>query len=159
MSEEQIVTEEVQEKTFTQSEVNDLIESRLARAKKQMPSREELEEFKNWKNNQKTESEKLAQREKEFHDVMSEREAIKRENIVLRKGVNAEEADYVLFKVSKLDGDFEENLNSFLTDNPKYTAKAGSLNTGLVVSKTIKAEEDGALSILKTRHPNYLRCD
>jgi len=159
-------TEEVVEtgKTFTQDEVNALIESRLARAKKQMPSKEELETFKTWKESQKTEAERIAQREKEFHEIMSERETIKRENTVLRSGVDHEHADYVLFKVSKQDGDFDENLKVFLAENPKYLTassnKAGTLNTGVIVSKTMPAvEEDGALSILKSRHPNYYRSD
>ena len=157
-------TEEVETgKTFTQEEVNALIESRLARAKKQMPSKEELETYKTWKESQKTEAERLAQREKEFHEIMTDRETIKRENIVLRSGVDHEHADYVLFKVSKQDGDFDENLKVFLSDNPKYLTavnKAGTLNTGVIVSKTMPAgEEDGALSILKSRHPNYYRSD
>ena len=163
MSEENQITntEEIQEKTFTQNEVNELIESRLARAKKQMPSREELEEFKNWKNSQKTETERLAQREKEFHELMTERENIRRENVILRMGINNDDADYVLYKVSKLEGDFEENLKSFLAENPKYTAtKAGSLNTGVVISKTIKnSEEDGAISILKSKFPKVFRSE
>lgn len=163
MSEENRITntEEIQEKTFTQNEVNELIESRLARAKKQMPSREELEEFKNWKNSQKTETERLAQREKEFHEIMTERENIRRENVILRMGINNDDADYVLYKVSKLEGDFEENLKSFLAENPKYTAtKAGPLNTGVVISKTIKnSEEDGAISILKSKFPKVFRSD
>lgn len=159
MSEEKQTTEEIQEKTFTQDEVNELIESRLARAKKQMPSREELEEFKNWKNSQKTETERLAQKEKEFHDLMSERETIKRENIVLRSGVIQDDADYVLFRVSKLDGDFEENLKLFLTDNPRYlTAKAGPLNTGVIVNKNMPTgDEDKAISILKSKFPGVIK--
>lgn len=157
-------TEETVEtgKTFTQDEVNALIESRLARAKKQMPAKEELDAFKTWKESQKTEAERLAQREKEFHEIMSERENIKRENIVLRSGVDHEHADYVLFKVSKLDGDFDENLKVFLTENPKYLTanNAGKLNTGVIVNKMMTSgEEDGALSILKSRHPNYYRSD
>ena len=147
-------------KTFTQDEVNALIESRLARAKKQMPAKEELDAFKTWKESQKTEAERLAQREKEFHEIMNERENIKRENIVLRSGVDHEHADYVLFKVSKRDGDFDENLKVFLTENQKYLTanNAGKLNTGVIVNKMMTSgEEDGALSIIEARNPNYYR--
>lgn len=159
----QITENEIVEsgKTFTQEEVDRLIESRLARAKKQMPSKEELDEFKNWKESQKTESERIAQREKEFHEIMSERETIKRENIVLRSGVDHEHVDYVLFKVSKLEGEFDNNLKVFLSDNPKYLTannKAGTLNTGVISNKNITSgEEDGALSIIASRNPNYYR--
>jgi hypothetical protein len=152
---EEIVQEE--NKTFTQEEVNALIESRLARAKKQMPSKDELEVFKQWKESQKSENERLAQKEQEFQKILTERETIKRENIVLRKGVNQEDADYVMFKVSKLDGEFEDNLNLFLTENPKYTAKAGVVNTGVsAVKAQATGDEEGFLNILKKKYPNLL---
>lgn len=142
-------------KTFTQDEVDHLIESRLARAKKQMPSKEEIEAFKQWKEGQKTEAERLAQREKEFHDLISERETIKRENIVLRSNVIQDDIDYVLFKVSKLDGDFEENLKVYLADNPKHLITSTVKNTGVVPRSQVKKEEGlGFLSIIKQRNPN-----
>ena len=43
-----------------------------------------------------------------------------RENLLLRKGVKNDDIDYVMFKVSKQKGEFEDNLEQFLTDNPKY---------------------------------------
>lgn len=166
MSETNQITEVVEEstesgesKTFTQDEVNALIESRLARAKKQMPAREELEEFKNWKESQKTEAERQAQREKEFHETMSERDAIKRENTVLRAGVDFEHADYVLFKVSKLEGEFEENLKQFLTDNPKYlknTVVVDEKPTGITAPhQSLKQEELGFLKYIKQKNPDF----
>lgn len=154
---ETTVVEEVVEtgKTFTQDEVDHLIESRLARAKKQMPSKEELEAFKQWKEGQKSEAERIAQREKEFHEIMSERETIKRENIVLRSSVDQEHADYVLFKVSKITGDFEENLKVFLADNPKYLISNTVKNTGVLPRSHPRKDENlGFLSIIKQRNPN-----
>ena len=163
MAIEEQVTEESGEisnteqiKTFTQAEVNALIESRLARAKKQLPSKDELDAFKQWKESQKTESEKNIQLEKEFHQIQSERETLRRENVVLRSGVNYEDADYVLFKVSKIDGDFEENLKMFLTENTKFISQMNTVkNTGVIPKTTAHSEEDaGYLSILKRKHPN-----
>lgn len=144
------------EKTFTQNEVNELIESRLARAKKQMPSKEELEDFKNWKESQKTESERQAQREQEFHQIHSEKEHLRRENVVLRSGVNWDDADYVLYKVSKIDGEFEENLKAFLTENSKFIHNSSTVkNTGVISTANSKINDDeGYLSILKRKHPN-----
>ena len=155
IAQEEIIEES--NKTFTQEEVNALIESRLARAKKQMPSKEELESFKQWKDSQKSENERLAQKEQEFQKVLTERETIRRENIVLRSGVHHEDADYVMFKVSKLDGEFEDNLKAFLTENPKYTAKAGVVNTGVsAVKAQATGDDEGFLSILKKKYPNLL---
>lgn len=145
-------------KVFTQDEVNALVESRLARAKKQMPSKDELDAFKKWQESQKTEAEKNAQREQELQLTLSEKETLKRENLVLRSGVSYDDADYVLFKVSKVSGDFEDNLKTFLTDNPKFLNNSitVSKNTG-VLSKTISNnEDDGVLSILRKKYPDIL---
>ncbi len=165
MPENEQITEEVVEtesgveqtsKTFTQSEVDHLIESRLARAKKQMPAKEELDAFKQWKESQKTEAERIAQREQEYHQIVTDRENIKRENIVLRSGVNGEDADYVLYKVSKQDGDFEENLKNFLTENPKFLGQSNTvLNTGVISKNTTSSTADeGWETIIKKKHPN-----
>lgn len=147
-------TVESGEKTFTQVEVNELIESRLARAKKQMPSKEELEAFKQWKESQKTEAEKFAQKEQEYQSVLSEKENLRRENLVLKVGVNSEDADYVLYKVSRMDGEFEDNLNAFLTENSKFLNNTVK-NTGVIpVSNRFIDDETGYMSILKKKHPN-----
>lgn len=164
MSEEVQTTDQIVEettesgsKTFTQDEVNALIESRLARAKKQMPTREDLEAFKAWKDSQKSDVERNAQREQEYLQVLQDKENILRENNVLKSGVNYDDADYVLFKVSKMQGDFDDNLKTFLTDNPKYTAKAGlTLNTGVIATKTQPRDEDGVTAILRKKYPNLL---
>ena len=42
------------EKTFTQKELDDIVKQRLDRAKKDMPSKEELKAFKAWQDSQKT---------------------------------------------------------------------------------------------------------
>lgn len=109
-------TEKVNEKTFTQDEVNAM----LAKEKKKMPSSEELKAFKEWKENQKTAEEKQAEKETEYKNTLSKNESLEKENQTLKAGVNIEDLDYVVFKVSKMEGDFEENLASFLENNPKY---------------------------------------
>ena len=109
-----------EEKTFTQAELDDIVEKRLAKVKKGIPSKEELQQYNQWKESQKTEAEKNAEKEKENQKILAERDNLKRENLLLRKNVKLEDIDYVLFKVSKQEGEFEENLEQFLTDNPKY---------------------------------------
>ena len=47
-----------EQKTFTQEELNEIVETRLAKAKKDMPSKEELQAYNEWKQTQKTEQEK-----------------------------------------------------------------------------------------------------
>ena len=41
------------EKTFTQKELDDIVKQRLDRAKKDMPTKDELKAFREWKDSQK----------------------------------------------------------------------------------------------------------
>ena len=52
-------TPKAAEKTFTQAELDDHIAKRLARATKDMPSKEDLTAYKKWQDEQKTEQQKL----------------------------------------------------------------------------------------------------
>lgn len=55
-----VSTNEGAEKTFTQKELDDIVKQRLDRAKKDMPSKDELKAFKEWQDSQKT-AEQLSQ--------------------------------------------------------------------------------------------------
>ena len=145
-----------EQKTFTQEELNTIIETRLAKAKKDMPSKEELKKYYEWKEAQKTEQEKLAEKETEYQKALAEKEQIINENKILKSGVNAEDTDYVLFKVTKMEGDFEENLSKFLKDNPRFLNKTvPSKATGVETRTTSQSnEDDGVMAILKSKHPN-----
>ncbi len=121
-------TEETQEstresgKTFTQAEVDQIVSDRLKRERRNQPAPERLKAFKEWEKSQQTEQEKAAEREKHYLDLEKENDNLKRENEIIKAGVHAEDVDYVLFKVSRMEGDFEENLKDFLKENAKYTA-------------------------------------
>lgn len=145
-----------EQKTFTQEELNTIVETRLAKAKKDMPSKEELKKYNEWKEAQKTEQEKMAEKETEYQKLLAEKEQIINENKILKSGVNAEDTDYVLFKVTKMEGDFEENLSKFLKDNPKFLNKTvPSKATGVETRATSQLnEDDGVMAILKSKHPN-----
>ena len=145
-----------EQKTFTQEELNTIVETRLAKAKKDMPSKEELKKYYEWKEAQKTEQEKLAEKETEYQKALAEKEQIINENKILKSGVNAEDTDYVLFKVTKMEGEFEENLSKFLKDNPRFLNKTvPSKATGVETRTTSQSnEDDGVMAILKSKHPN-----
>ena len=55
-----------------------------------------------------------------LQEAQTEAETLRRENAVMKAGVNTDDADYVLFKVGKMEGDFGDNLKKFLEENPKY---------------------------------------
>ena len=142
------------EKTFTQEELNKIVQERLDKEKKKMPSKEDLKAFKDWKESQKTAEQKQAEKEAEYQRTLNELNTLKQTNAVLEAGVNKDDVDYVLFKVSKIEGDFDENLTKFLKDNPKYkeSEPEGQKATGTQVKK-INSQNDGVLGILASKHP------
>ena len=144
------------EKTFTQEELNKIVQERLDKEKKKMPSKEDLKAFKDWKESQKTAEQKQAEKEAEYQKTLNELNTLKQTNAVLEAGVNKDDADYVLFKVSKMEGEFEENLAKFLKDNPKYLKQELETTepkaTGAPV-KSISSKNDGVLGILASKHP------
>lgn len=114
-------TAEKQEKTFTQAELDKVIADRLARERAKMPSAEKLKAFDEWEKAQKTEVEKQAEREAELAKVKTDNETLRRENLAYKAGVNADDLEFVVWKVGRMEGDFEANLKGFLEENKKYT--------------------------------------
>ncbi len=110
-----------QEKTFTQAELDRIISERIARERKNLPDEADLKAFKEWKKTQQTEAEKAAEREKEYQALQSRAIELERENAVIKAGVKADDAEFVIFKVSRMEGDFKKNLDSFLAENKKFT--------------------------------------
>ena len=111
------------EKTFTQAELDKIVGERLARERKNQPDPEKLKKFEEWEKSQQTEAEKAAETAKKLQEAQTEAEQLRRENAIMKAGVNTDDADYVLFKVGKMEGNFNDNLKKFLEDNPKYTAE------------------------------------
>lgn len=113
-------------KTFTQEEVDAMIGKRLAKAMKGIPSEEELNAYRTWKDSQQTEQQRQAQREKDFNKAQSdlaaaqsELEQVKREKYVLSKGLTGDNAEFITFKAAKLVDDkttFEQAVDQ-LTEN------------------------------------------
>lgn len=116
--------EKAETKTFTQEELNAIIEERLAKAKKGIPSKEELEEFAKYKESIKTKEEKDKETIEDLTNTKNENLTLKQERAIFKKGiVDDDTVEFIQFKVSKLEGDFNENLDKFLADNPKYLTK------------------------------------
>lgn len=107
------------EKTYTQEEYNALDKRLKAKYEKKYEGID-IAKYKEWVESQKTAEQKQVEKETEYQKVLSEKDDIMKENKVLKAGVNTDEVDFVVYKVSKMDGDFEENLEKFLKDNPKY---------------------------------------
>lgn len=136
------------------AEAQKIADAMLAKKMKGMPTKEELKAFKDWQETQKTEAQKAAEKETEYQNALSKNTELINENKVLRAGVNSDDVDYVVFKVSKMEGEFEENLEKFLKDNPKYLGKENEEHkaTGTPV-KSYSSNNDGVLGILAQKHP------
>lgn len=138
------------------AEAQKIADAMLAKKMKSMPTKEELKAFKDWQESQKTVEQKQAEKEAEYQKTLNELNTLKQTNAVLEAGVNKDDADYVLFKVSRMEGEFEENLAKFLKDNPKYLKQELETiepkATGTPV-RTISSKNDGVLGILASKHP------
>lgn len=138
------------------AEAQKIADAMVAKKMKGMPSKEELKAFKDWQESQKTAEQKRVEKEAEYQKTLNELNTLKQTNAVLSAGVNKDDADYVLFKVSKMEGEFDENLAKFLKDNPKYLEKELETEpkaTGAPV-KSISSNNDGVLGILASKHPD-----
>lgn len=147
---------EVVEKTFTQDEVNAIVKERLAKAQKGIPSKEELTKYNEWKESQKSQEDKYNDLLKTNDEKDTTISTLKMENEVLKAGIiDADEVEFIVYKVGKMDGDFSENLKQYLADNPKYLKKQETKATGVETKATTSVvKDDGVLAILKARNPN-----
>ena len=108
---------EDEERKFTQADIDRIVQRKLAKA---LPPKEEMEQYKKWRESQQTIEEKMSVLRVENARLNEENENLLHENMVVKAGVNSEAVEFVLFKVGKMDGDFEENLNNYLKKNQKY---------------------------------------
>ena len=147
-------SEQVVEKTFTQDEVNAIVKERLAKAQKGIPSKEELTKYNEWKESQKTQQDKYDELVKNDAEKDSTISNLKKENLVLKSGItDSDEIEFIVYKVSKMEGDFEDNLKQYLADNPKHIKKEETKATGVQSNNSTVAQESGVNAILKSKHP------
>lgn len=120
-----------QEKTFTQADVDALIQKRLDRERKKYPSEDELSAYRSWKESQQTEQDRWNKLTKERDEsrtaltaAQAELEQLKREKYVLSKGLSGDEAEFIAFKAAKMVDDkttFERAVDALTADRKKTT--------------------------------------
>ena len=139
-------------KTFTQDEVNAM----LAKEKKKMPSKEDLKAFNEWKESQKTESEKQLEKDKKIEALEKQLTYAENKSVVANAGVDSKFQKFVLSEVSEMEGDFEDNLKDYLKENPQFLInKVETPKTNGVATKKISDDaDDGVTAILKQKHPD-----
>lgn len=129
--------------------------------KSKLPSKEEMEEFKKYKESKKTDAEKAAEKETAYQKALTDVEEKDKTIAILRSGVSKDYEDFVQYTVSKMEGDFEENLTQFLKDNPKYLGKSenddddpkNNTTDGVSVKNMNNKKDSGVSAILKQKHP------
>lgn len=146
-------TAEKPEKTFTQAELDKVIADRLARERAKMPAADKLKAFDEWQKSQQTEAEKAAEREKEYQAAAARNTELQRELAVLKAGVKADDIEYVIFKVGKMEGEFSDNLKTFLAENTKYTEPETATVEGMKHKPPLSGGEDGVEAAFLKRNP------
>lgn len=147
--------EEKAEKTYTQSDFN-AMDKKLKEKYEKKYAGIDIAKYKEWEESQKTAEQRQAEKEAEY--VEKDKKIVLLENKLKLKDANVskEYEDFVLFTVSNMDGEFEDNLGQFLKDNPKYI-KGQEITeqkaTGTPVKSISSSETDGVLAILKQKHP------
>lgn len=148
--------EEKAEKTYTQADFN-AMDKKLKEKYEKKYAGIDIAKYKEWEESQKTAEQKQAEKEAEY--VEKDKRIVLLENKLKLKDANVskEYEDFVLFTVSNMDGEFEDNLGQFLKDNPKYI-KGQEITeqkaTGTPVKSISSSETDGVLAILKQKHPD-----
>lgn len=155
-TETQTVEEKV-EKTFaTQEDFNEALKKEVARKTRNLPSKEDLKAFNEWKESQKTESEKQLEKDKKIEALEKQLTYAENKSVVANAGVDSKFQKFVLSEVSEMEGDFEDNLKDYLKENPQFLiSKVEAPKSNGVATKKISDDaDDGVTAILKAKHPD-----
>ena len=140
------------EKTFTQKELDEIVKQRLDRAKKDMPSKDELKAFREWKDSQKTAEQKAAE---QLAEVAAARDSAEREKSrleikvsCLAKGVPADAADDVIALAERFiddDTTIEKAVEKVLEKYPSFRSatKVPGITTGTKTTVSEKSPVSG----------------
>lgn len=149
--------EEKVEKTFaTQEDFNEALKKEVARKTRNLPSKEDLKAFNEWKESQKTETEKSLEKDKKIETLEKQLAYAENKSVVANAGVDSKFQKFVLSEVSEMEGGFEDNLKDYLKENPQFLiSKAETPKTNGVATKKISEDaDDGVTAILKAKHPD-----
>ena len=108
------------EKIFTQSEFKEALDKEVARKTRNIPTKEELKAFNEWKESQKTEAEKQSEMIKENESLKAQLREAENKSVVANAGVDSKFQRFVISEVSNLEGEFEDNLKNYLKENPQF---------------------------------------
>ena len=154
------------EKTFTQKELDEIVKQRLDRAKKDMPAKDELKAFREWRDSQKTAEQKaaddIAAANSAKETAEREKQALEIKVACLSKGVLPEAADDVIALAARLTDDntsIEKAVDKVLEKYPAFLGKPPKkVTTGVKTGDT--ADSSGtasANSFIETVRANQVK--
>ena len=149
--------EEKVEKTFaTQEDFNEALKKEVARKTRNLPSKEDLKAFNEWKESKKTESEKSLEKDKKIETLKKQLAYAENKSVVANAGVDAKFQKFVLSEVSEIEGDFEDNLKDYLKENSQFLISKVETpkSNGVATQKISDDADDGVTAILKQKHPD-----
>ena len=142
-----------EEKTFTQAEVDGIVQGRLAREKKSLPSDGELASFREWRESQKTaaerQQEEIGKANKERDDALAEKMNLERSIDLLAAGIPKDKmAQYARLVESYMSDDvtFSKAVEATLKDFPvKPAGVPGVSGNPAPVEKERKGRPSGTV--------------
>lgn len=117
-------TPKPEEKLLTQAEVDRIVQREKAKAAKRMPDKAEWDEFQKYRADKQTDAEKHAETAKQLEAAQARIAELENRDSAMKSGCKPEFSDFVVHSVSKMDGDFADNLEEFKKNNPQYFAGA-----------------------------------
>ena len=95
----------------------------------------------------------------DYEKVKSELETINKKLPLYKKGYDEDLVDFIEFTVSKMEGNYEENLEKYLESNKERFNVFSGRNKDTGVSSTNKKVEpvDEVTAILAKKHPNLYK--
>ncbi len=154
------------EKTFTQKELDEIVKQKLEKVKKDMPTKDELKAYREWRDSQKTAEQKAAD---DIAAANSAKEAAEKEKqrleikvACLSKGVPAEIADDVIALASRLTDEnitIEKAVEKVLEKYPSFKGgnKAPGITTGVRTGNFSDSSGAKANSLIETMRANQVK--
>lgn len=138
--------ENAKDKTFTQSEVDEIVKKRLARALKDYPEKEEIARLINLKDDLEGKDKEIASLKDEASLNAQRLATYELKEKILKNGVDLKFADFALFEVKKgIDEglDFESSFENFIQNNDFLVKKfeTTGLRQGGTISHQSQVEE------------------
>ena len=152
------ITAQQQETTFTQAQVDTLIQKRLERERKKFPTEEEMSAFRAWQTNHQDNQNTIAAITQEKNTVsaqlaqaQAEIEQMKREKYIASKGLAGDEAEFIAYKAAKMVTDtmtFDAAVDELVKDRKPtfdWTGSVGGSNKTNTLNGTMNALIRGAV--------------